>query len=119
MTFPTPYRKDSPSRPTIYSWHKNLVQTGCSVHHAKSRGRPCASDATVEQVRKSFLRSLRKSTRPASHKTCIPNVTVWRLLRTRLNLRAYKLSIVQHLTDADKEVRKEFCLQMFHKILRR
>jgi hypothetical protein len=28
---------------------------------------------------------------------CIINVTVWRVLRKRLNLEAYKLSIVQHL----------------------
>jgi hypothetical protein len=27
----------------------------------------------------------------------IPNVTVWRVLRKRLHLKAYKLSIVQHL----------------------
>ena len=31
-------------------------------------------------------------------------------------LKAYKLSIVQHLMDADKVVRKEFCMQMFHQI---
>jgi hypothetical protein len=27
-------------RPTIYSWHKNFVETQCSVRHAKSPGRP-------------------------------------------------------------------------------
>ena len=52
----------------------------------------------------------------ASRETCIPNVTVWRVLRKRLRLKAYKLSIVQNLTNADKVVRKEFCMQMFQRI---
>jgi predicted GTPase len=43
-------------------------------------------------------------------------VTVWRVLRKRLHLKAYKLSIVQHLMDADTVVRKEFCMQMFHRV---
>jgi hypothetical protein len=49
--------------------------------------------------------------------TGIPNVTVWRVLRKHLLLKVYKLSIVQHLKGADKAVRKEFCVQMFHRIL--
>ena len=52
--FCTKYCKEPPSRPTIYSWHTNFVQTRCSVCHAKSPGRPCVSDATVEQLRESF-----------------------------------------------------------------
>jgi hypothetical protein len=32
------------------------------------------------------------------------------------NLKEYKVSIVQHLTDADKVFRKEFCMQTFHRI---
>jgi len=108
--FRTKYRKEPPSRPKIYSWHTNFVQTGCSVHHAKSPGRLCVSDATVEQLRESFVRSPRHSTRRASRETGIPNVTVWRVLRKRLHLKAYKLSIVQHLTNADKVfVRNSVC----------
>jgi len=75
--FRTKYRKEPPSRPKLYSWHTNFVQTGCSVRHAKSPGRPCVSDATVEQLRESFVRRPRKSTRLASRETGIPNVTVW------------------------------------------
>jgi hypothetical protein len=33
------------------------------------------------------------------YSTCIPNVTVWRVLRKHLNLKAYKLSVVQHLFE--------------------
>jgi hypothetical protein len=35
--FRTQYLKEPPSRPTIYSWHKNFVKTACSVCHAKSQ----------------------------------------------------------------------------------
>ncbi|PNF13977.1 hypothetical protein B7P43_G08668, partial [Cryptotermes secundus] len=114
--FRTQYRKEPPSRPTIYSWHKNFVQTGCSVRHAKPPGWPRVSDATVEQILESIVRSPRKSTRRASRETDIPDVTVCRVLRKRLHLKVYKLFIVQHLTDADKVVRKGFCMQMFHRI---
>ncbi|PNF31024.1 hypothetical protein B7P43_G18027 [Cryptotermes secundus] len=111
--FHTQYRKEPPSRPTIYSWHKNFVQTGCSACHAKPPGQPCVSDATVKQIRESFIRSAQKSRRRTSWETGIPNVTV---LQKSLHLKAYKLSIVQHLTDADEVVCKEFCMQMFHRI---
>jgi hypothetical protein len=53
-------------RPTIYSWHKNFVENGCSVRHAKSPGRPCVSHATVELLTESFVRRPRKSTRRVS-----------------------------------------------------
>jgi hypothetical protein len=67
-------------------------------------------------MRKTFVQSPRKSTRRASRETGIPNVIVWRVLRKRLHLKAYKLSVVQHLKDTDKVLRKEFCMQMFHRI---
>jgi hypothetical protein len=86
------------------------------VLHAKSPGRPCVSDATVEQLGESFVRSPRRSKRLASRETGIPNVTLWRVLRKSLQLKAFKLSIVQHHTGANKVVRKEFCMQMFHLI---
>ncbi|PNF35740.1 hypothetical protein B7P43_G15308, partial [Cryptotermes secundus] len=101
---------------TIYSWYKNFVQIRCSVCHIKPPGRPHVSDTTVEQIRESFVRSPQKSTRCESQKSGIPNVTMWRVFRKRLHLKAYKLSIVQRLTDADKVVCKEFCMQMFHHI---
>jgi hypothetical protein len=70
--------KEATSRPKIYSWHNNFVETGCSVRHAKTLGRPCVSDATVEQFRESFVRSPRKSARRSSLETGIPNVIEWR-----------------------------------------
>jgi hypothetical protein len=85
--------------PTVYWWHKNCVETGCSVRHAKSPGRPCVSDATVEQLRESLVRSPRKSMRRVSRETGILYDTVWRVLQKCLHLKTCKLSIVQHLTS--------------------
>ncbi|KAG8268281.1 hypothetical protein J6590_030659 [Homalodisca vitripennis] len=48
--FRTKYAKDPPSRPTIYEWHSCFVETGCSVKHKKSSGRPSTSDEVVEQI---------------------------------------------------------------------
>jgi hypothetical protein len=43
-----------------------FVKTGCYVRHATSPGRSCVSDATVEQLRESFVRNPRKSRLRAS-----------------------------------------------------
>jgi hypothetical protein len=73
--FRTQYHKETPSRPTIYSWHKNFVETGCSVRHAKSHSRPCVSYATVEPLKVSFVRSPRKSTRLVLQMLLVASVT--------------------------------------------
>jgi hypothetical protein len=48
-------------------------------------------------------------------KKSFTNVTVWRVLRKGLHLRAYQPSIIQYLTNADNVVREEISMQMFHK----
>ncbi|XP_046658923.1 uncharacterized protein LOC124353121 [Homalodisca vitripennis] len=110
--FRTEYRRDPPSRPYIYSWHKNFVEIGCCVRHEESPGRPQVSDATVEHVRETFARSPKKSTRRAAVETGIPQKTVWRVLRRRLHLKPYRLTMVQHITDLFKAARGEFCAVM-------
>jgi transposase len=47
--FRAQYRKEPPSGPTIYSWHKNFVETGCSVRHTKPPTRSRVSNATAEK----------------------------------------------------------------------
>jgi hypothetical protein len=49
------YHKKPPCRPTIYTWHNDFVEKGSSVLHAKLPSRQCVSDATVEQIRQSFV----------------------------------------------------------------
>lgn len=114
--FRTEYQKEPPSRPTIYSWHKNFIETGCAVVHSKSPGRPGVSNAVVEQIRETFVRSPRKSTNRASRESGIPQPTVWKVLRKRLHLRPYKLTMVQQISDLDKVARSEFCVEMFERI---
>jgi hypothetical protein len=46
------------------------------VCHAKPPDRPSVSNATVEQLKESFVQSPLKPTRRASRETGIPNVTV-------------------------------------------
>ncbi|KAJ9578725.1 hypothetical protein L9F63_005087 [Diploptera punctata] len=72
--FRTQYGKDHPSRPTIYSWHQTFVMSGCSVSHSKHTSRPRTAEAVVEQVRDSFARSPRKSTRCAKS---LHNCRIW------------------------------------------
>jgi hypothetical protein len=102
----------SKKRSVLHKWHKNFADTGCSVCHAKSPGCPYVYDAAMEQLKESFFRSPRSqrdvfvSGKWYFKCYCVASV----------HLKAYKLSIVQHLMGADKVVRKESCLQMFHRI---
>ena len=83
---------------------------------AKGSGRPSTSEEKVEQVRQKFLRSPRKSVRRASVETHIPRTTVWRVLRKRLQMKPYRLQLVQALKEDDKRKRKEFCVAMLEKL---
>lgn len=114
--FRTEYVRDPPSRPTIYEWHKCFLETGCSVRHNKSPGRPRTSDVVVEQVRQSFVTTPTKSTRRASRELGVPHMTVWRVLRKRLHLKPYKFTMVQELKDNDRIARKNFCVDMLDRL---
>lgn len=114
--FRTKYAKNPPCRPTIYEWHKCFVETGCSVKHKKSSGRPSTSDEVVEQVRQSFVNSPTKSTRRASRELQVPHMTVWRVLRKRLHLKPYRLSLVQAIKHTDRIARKNFCADMLNRL---
>jgi hypothetical protein len=99
--FRTQYHKEPPSRPTIYSWHKNVVETRCSVCHAKSCGRACFSDATVEQLKESFIQRPPGSTWRASQETGIPNVTVWQVNTLRMRIRWFvRNSVCTHFVGS-------------------
>ena len=113
--FRTQYDKDPPSQPKIYSWHQSFVRTSSSISHAKSLRRPSVADAVVKQVRGSYARSLTKSKWHASRETGIPQSNVWCILRIR-HLKPYRFTIMQHITDADKIIRWDFCAEMLGRI---
>ena len=51
----------------------------------------------VERVSDAFARSPTKSVRRASRELAIPVMSVWRILRRRLQLRPYRLQLLQAL----------------------
>jgi hypothetical protein len=55
------------------------------------------SEESVERVRLSLLRSPKKSVRHASRELEMPTMTVWRVSRKRLEMKFYRLHLVQFL----------------------
>lgn len=101
------YGKDPPSDNAIRRWLKQFQQTG-SVLQQKGAGRPGTKQENVDRIWEAFIRSPQKSTRRASLQLNIPHMTIWRVLRNRLHLHAYKLQIVQALKPNDKPKRFQF-----------
>ena len=95
------FAKNAPTSKQIWTWHHIFKDEGC-LCRAKGSGRPSTSEEKVEQVRETFLRSPRKSVRRASAETQIPRTTVWRVLRKRLQMKPYRLQLVQALKEGDK-----------------
>ena len=54
-----------------------------------------------------FTRSPKKSVRRASRELAIPVMFVWRILRRRLQLRPYRLQLLQALNHTDYGARAE------------
>lgn len=109
------FHKDSPSDNSIRAWYRQFNETGCLCKR-KSTGRPSTSDAIVDSVRESFIRSPSKSTASAGRELGIPKTTVWRVLRKRLLFKPYHLQLLQHLSDGDKTRRHHFCLELQQKV---
>ena len=78
----------------------------------KSTGRPSVTEQQVEKVRQAFVRSPRKSTARGSRELGIPQPTVWRILRKRLKLKPYRLTLLQKLQPNDHHRRTTFCTEL-------
>lgn len=66
-------------------------------------------------MRKSFTRSPKKSVRKASRELQVPVSTVWKVVRKRLQLRPYRLELLQALKPTDHGLRANFANDMlFH-----
>jgi len=90
-----------PKRKSICRWNHQFEQTGC-LCKGNSSGRPRESEENVRRIQESFERSPRKSTRRASRELGIPQLTVWRVLRSSLLFKPYRLQLVQALRPNDK-----------------
>ena len=64
----------------------------------------------MESIRESFQRSPQKSTARASRELGIPQTTVWRVLRKRLQMYPYRLMMLQHLRREDHTKCLHFCV---------
>lgn len=113
--FRTEFGIDPPHRESIRRWVTQFKETGC-LCKGKSPGRPRVSEEQVEKIHDAFEGSPRKSTRRASRELAIPQTTVWRVLKRRLHMKPYKLSLVQALTNNDKEMRRTFCESMLEMV---
>jgi hypothetical protein len=82
---------DPQSTNNIRRWYQQLQTTGC-LCKGKSAGRP-----RVERVRQTFLRSPKKSVSHASRELAMSTMTVWWVLRKRLEMKAYRLHLLQFL----------------------
>ena len=109
------YQKAAPDAKRIKAWHNKFLETG-SVLKGHGGGRQRVSDEKVENVRKAFIRSPRKSIRRASRELQMPRATVHKVLRKRLRLYAYKVQILQELKPEDKPRRHSFACDMLDRI---
>jgi len=107
--FRTRFKKKPPAKNSIRSWYDKLQRTGC-LCKGKSPGRPLTSEATLERIREAFQRSSQKSTARANRELGIPQTTVWRVLRKRLQMYPYRLMMLQHLRREDHTKHLHFCV---------
>ena len=102
------YGTEAPTAQSIRRWHQTFQESGCLCAQKRS-GRPRTSDENIERVRQSFVQSPQKSTRRAGLELDLPHSTVWRVLRRRLTLKAYRIQLLQALLPDDKQKRIDFC----------
>ena len=65
----------------------------------------------MERVRRSFLRSPKKTVRRASREFEMSSIRVWRVLRKRLHMKPNRLHLWQFLEPTDHIDRSNFCIQ--------
>ena len=103
--------KDLPTDKTICVWYKQFTETGCLCKQ-KSSGCPITTEDDNERVQASFLHGLKKSTGTEAEEPSTSKTTVWRVLRTRLVFKPYRIQMVQQLLDEDHRCQLDFCLQL-------
>ncbi|GFT76980.1 DUF4817 domain-containing protein [Trichonephila clavipes] len=79
----------------------------------KSTRRPRLSEESVARVRDCFLRSPRKSVRRTSRELAMPMTTVWKGLSKHLELRPYRLQLLQALKPIDYGLRAKFASYIY------
>lgn len=70
------------------------------------------SEESLKRVRKLFQLSSPNSVRNVSRKLAVQVMTMWNILRIRLQMRPYRLLLLQFLKPTDYTVRTDFAIQM-------
>jgi len=108
--FRRPFRRRGPPETSTRRWYEQFRYRGCICRQGKGRaGRPSVTEETVDRLRETFTRSPRKYVRRASRELKIPETTVRKILRKRLQLYPYKLQMVQNLQPDDPSKRLVLC----------
>ena len=66
----------------------------------------------MNRISEAYQRSPCKSTTRASLELGVAQSTVWRILRKRLKCKSYRLQLHQDLSENEKYVRLNFCIEM-------
>jgi transposase-like protein len=104
------FGRRGPPASSIRRWYEQFRDRGCICHQGKGRAaRPSVTKETVDRVRESFVLSPRKSVSRASRELQVPESTVRKILRKRLQLHPYKLQLIQRLKPNDPAKRLAFC----------
>jgi hypothetical protein len=80
-----------------------------SVQDAPRSGRPSISEETVLDIQDRMLQSPSKSVRWLSQQAHVSKSTTHRILRKKLKLHPYRMSIVHQLKERDHQSRFDYC----------
>lgn len=113
--FKKEFNKDPPARSTIDTWVRKFKQTG-TLQRKKGSGRPPINSDIVEEIRTVFENAPETSIRRAACQVNSNPGTVYKILRNRLKLKAYRYSLVQCLQESDFALRAGFASLMLEKL---
>ncbi|XP_045504404.1 uncharacterized protein LOC123701036 [Colias croceus] len=107
---------ETPSNSTILSWIRSFNTTGNTTGSKKSgRPRSVRTVENIELVASSVQRQPQLSIRKRQSQLGMSRATVHRILRSDLNLKPYKIQIVQELRETDFDLRLNFVNTMLEK----
>ena len=92
------YGKNPPSRHSIRKWYQKFIETGSVLNNGRS-GRPRTSVEDIDRVSEAFVHSPTKSIRTAARQLQLPRSTVHKVLHKNLRLYAYKVQLLQQLSQ--------------------
>jgi hypothetical protein len=90
------FQSDPLSANSMRHWYQQFQTAECLCER-KSAGYPHVSEESVDRVRQCFLCSPKKSVHHTSCELEMSTMTVWRVLRKRLEMKPYCLHLLQFL----------------------